>query len=159
MVRPTLGPTVLQKRALRLVHHVGYREHTNILFINSGCLKFKDLVKFKTAQTMYKAKNHLLPSNIQNLFKNRECKYNLRNQNSLEKPHVRTNLKSMGITFGGVTLWSSLDAEIRESRTIVLFKKSFKYIILVKYREEEVGGRVHGNTVLFTTVFVTNKIN
>ena len=88
---------------------------------------------------MYKAKNHLLPSNIQNLFKNRECKYNLRNQNSLEKPHVRTNLKSMGITFGGVTLWNSLDAEIRESRTIVLFKKRFKYIILVKYREEEGG--------------------
>ena len=49
--KTTLQPLcILQKRALRTIHHAGYRDHTNMLFLNSKCLKFMDLVKFKTAQ-------------------------------------------------------------------------------------------------------------
>ena len=51
----------------------------------------------------------------------------------------------MGISFSGVTLWDSLDAEIKESRTILQFKIKFKNMILGRYgQEEEVGGGVEG---------------
>jgi len=46
-----------KKRAIRLVNKVGYHEHTNLLCLKLHTLKFNDLVKFKTAQEIYKAIN------------------------------------------------------------------------------------------------------
>ena len=121
-----------------------------------------DLVKLKTAQTMFKAKNHSLHCNIQKLFKEKECGYNLRGKNNFEKHYVRTNLQSMSISFGGVTLWNSLDDEIKQSRTIILFKKKLKniYIMIEGYREEEAGRgvRAHGNRVYYGSGKKENKI-
>ena len=51
---------ILQKRAIRIIHNVTYHEHTNQLFIQSKTLKFPDLVEFKTAQTIFKARNDML---------------------------------------------------------------------------------------------------
>lgn len=51
----------IQKRAIRTINNAGYREYTNQLFIKSNTLKFMDLVKLKTPQLMYKARNNLLP--------------------------------------------------------------------------------------------------
>ncbi len=60
--KTTLQPIcTIQKRAIRTINNTGYRDHTNPLFIKSHMLKFMDLVKFKTAQIMYKARNNLLP--------------------------------------------------------------------------------------------------
>lgn len=57
-----------QKRAIRIIHNTGYREHTNPLFLKSKTLKLTDLVHFQTAQIMYRATNNLPPGNIQKLF-------------------------------------------------------------------------------------------
>ncbi len=71
---------MLQKRAIRVIHKIVHRDHTNSLFLISKKLKFIDLVHFQTAQIMYKAKNHLLPGNIQKNFLNGEERYNLRRE-------------------------------------------------------------------------------
>ena len=69
----TLQPlSVLQKRAIRIIHNTGYREHTNPSFLKSKTLKLTDVVHFQTAQIMYRAINNLLPGNIQKLFYQRE---------------------------------------------------------------------------------------
>ena len=60
--------SILQKRAIRIIHNTGYRDYTNVLFLQSKTLKFTDLVNFRTAQIMYKAINNLLPGNLQKLF-------------------------------------------------------------------------------------------
>jgi len=39
--------SVLQKRAIRIIHKVNYREHTSKLFAKSRILKIEDLVKFQ----------------------------------------------------------------------------------------------------------------
>ena len=49
--------SILQRREMGIVHHVGYREHTNTLFLMFNCLKFVYLVMSKTAQIVYKANN------------------------------------------------------------------------------------------------------
>lgn len=72
----------LQKRAIRIINNIGYLEHTNLLFLKTHTLKFTDLVKFKTAQIMYKARNNLLPRNIQKLFMERQGGYNLRGEHN-----------------------------------------------------------------------------
>ena len=48
---------LLQKRAIRIIHKVGYREHTNTLFCRSKIMKHKELIDFQTAQILFKAKN------------------------------------------------------------------------------------------------------
>jgi len=56
-------------------------------------LKFTDLVHVQTAQIMYKAKNNLLPGNIQKLFFNKEERYNFRGECDFKHFCVRTTLK------------------------------------------------------------------
>ena len=38
---------ILQKRAIRIINKAGYRDHTNILFLNSNLLKFIDIIEYK----------------------------------------------------------------------------------------------------------------
>ncbi len=87
--KTTLQPIcTIQKRAIRTINNTGYRDHTNPLFIKSHMLKFMDLVKFKTAQIMYKARNNLLPKNIQGILIEREGGCNLRGDLNFKKPKV-----------------------------------------------------------------------
>ncbi len=39
---------VLQKRAVRIIHDVDFREHTDGMFIKSGLLKLKELIELQT---------------------------------------------------------------------------------------------------------------
>ena len=59
---------LLQKRAIRIIHKVQFREHTNSLFIKSGLLKLTEIIELQTLQIMFKAKNRVLPENLQKLF-------------------------------------------------------------------------------------------
>lgn len=104
--KSNLKPLVItQKRAIRIVNNAGYQEHTNSLFLQLNALKFMDMVNFKTAQVMFKARNRLLPVNIQNMFFDREGGYNLRGQLNFRKLLVHTTMKSKCITICGVNLW------------------------------------------------------
>lgn len=60
------------ERAIRTINNAGYRDHAKALFIKSNTPKFMDLVKFKTAQIMFKAKNNLLPVKIHGVYTDRE---------------------------------------------------------------------------------------
>ncbi len=130
---------ILQKRAIRTVFNVRFNDHTNLLFLKASALKFFDLVKFKTAQIIYKAKNNLLPSIIQNLFHEREgCrKYDLRGKLKLQQQSVRSTLKSMCISVGGVILWNSLDVEVKLSKNVNQFKRKFRKGVFEMYNREE----------------------
>lgn len=129
--------TVLQKRAIRIVHNAGFRDHTNALFLKSKALKFVDLVNFYTLQVLYKAYNNMLPNNIQQLFKNKEVKYNLRGNKHFEKQHVHSTFKQMFITWSGVDQWNGLDLDIRYSTSIHIFKQRLKQKFLDNYAHIE----------------------
>ena len=129
--------SILQKRALRVINNTGYRDHTNILFYNSHILKFPDLIKFKTAQVMYRAKNKLLPTNIQNRFPDKEIHYDLRNPSDFEQPLARLTLKSMSVASCGMSLWSGLAEDIRKSLNINHFKRKLKNTYFDSYLQEE----------------------
>lgn len=75
-------------------------EDTHKLFLESHALQFMDLFKSKTAQTMYKAINNLLPDNIQNMLMDREGAYNIGGKLNLKQRCVCTTLKSMCIVYG-----------------------------------------------------------
>ena len=130
------GLTVLQKRAIRIIHKVACRDHTNILFLNSNLLKFTDIIEYKTALIMYKARYNHLPVNIQLMFTDREGGYNLRGELNLKTRYARTTLKAFCISVCGVKLWNSIDVEIKQCSNICKFKRMYKGCLITKYREE-----------------------
>ncbi|KAK0146590.1 putative RNA-directed DNA polymerase from transposon BS [Merluccius polli] len=97
--RNNLQPiNIMQKKAIRMVNNAGYHDHTNRLFLNLNTLKFFDLVDFKTAQIIYKARHNMLPGNIQKRFKDRDGRYDLRGELNLKQPSISTTLKSFCIS-------------------------------------------------------------
>lgn len=63
---------------MTIIHNVQFQDHTNSLFLQSKLLKYHDLIEYQTAVFMFKARNNLLPRNIQKMFSEREGGYNLR---------------------------------------------------------------------------------
>ena len=61
---------IKQKRIIRMISKVHFREHTNPLFKKLKILKLNDLIKLRTSMLMYKASNKNLPENLQSMFKN-----------------------------------------------------------------------------------------
>lgn len=129
--------TILQKRAIRIIHKVGYQEHTNPLFLKSKLLKITDIVQYQTAQIMFKAKNKLLPGNIQQLFKNREECYNLRERCKFKEPRFRTTRKRFCLSVCGVRLLNGFSVELKQCTNMRQFKMMYKNIILKRYEDEE----------------------
>ena len=136
--KTTLEPlSIMQKKAMRIVNNVGYYEHTNDLFLKSQTLKFMDLAQFKTAQIIYKAKNKLLPKNIQKWFKERDSRYNLRRRGNLRQTGARIDLKSMCVSVKGVCMWNDLPENMKECLHIKQFKKHLKRFLIDKYHNLE----------------------
>ena len=134
--------TCLQKRAIRIINNVGYLEHTNSLFLQSKLLKFADIVQYQTAQIMFKAKNLLLPKNIQKLFEEQEGDHYLRSkeQGNIKVHYRRTTGRSLFITNSGVELWNSLTVELKRCVNMKHFKINFKDMIFKKYSAEAGAG-------------------
>ena len=62
---------ILEERAIRIIQ-------SDLLFIISKTLKFKDLVNLKIPQIMCTARNQSLAVSIQNLFQTRQKHHELR---------------------------------------------------------------------------------
>lgn len=100
-------------------------------------MKFMNLVQFKTTQVMFKTRNTMFPSNIQNLFKNREGRYGVSRKCNLKQPCAANALKNMCISVCGVTLSNSPDKDIKESKNIAQFKINISntYFMCIKMKE------------------------
>ena len=64
------------------------------------------------------------------------CTYNKRNTRQKMNFYVnykRTKLKTFSISCHGVSLWNSLNIEIRSSKSINMFKKRMKKYLLTGY--------------------------
>ncbi len=130
---------LLQKRAIRNVAKVHYRDHTNPLFVKFRCLKFNELVNIKTLIIVFQAKKNTLPVNIQKLFTKSENTHDhntrFRNKGNFDVKFCKTKLKSMLISIKGVKLWNELDKSLHELRSIHCFKNKLKNSYIHLYSE------------------------
>ena len=131
----TMPIVILQKRAIRTICKMAYREHTNQLFINLYVLKFYDLVEYVTIQFMYKAKNNKLPRDIQELF-NLRSKSSSRRPWTFIKPTARTNTKYHSISCKGVHLWNGISEFLRSCEPWSALKRQFKQLKINGYKQE-----------------------
>ena len=128
---------LLQKKIVRIINNAGFNDHTNEMFLKSKIIKFHDLVQFKTATIMYKAKNKLLPTNIQHLFDTKEhLNYNLRGKNKFSTKYVRTKAKTMCVSVVGVKIWNNIDNNIAEAESLQKFKKMYKSYLFNCYNSQ-----------------------
>lgn len=100
--KTTLQLFILQKRAIRIIYNAGYQGHTNPLLIKLKILKLHGMIHFQTAQLMYKVKNKKLPVKIQNLFCEREGKFNFRGKHNFKIARARTTRKCFCVSVCGI---------------------------------------------------------
>lgn len=81
---------------------------------------------------MFKTRNTMFPSNIQNLFKNREGRYGVSRKCNLKQPCAANALKNVHIS-----LSNSPDKEIKESKNIAQFKINISntYFMCIKMKD------------------------
>lgn len=124
---------ILQKRAIRIVNHSHYYEHTNPIFIKYKALKFDDLVNLNTAVFMYKVKRNSVPENVKSMFETKKHNYDLRGKDMFKKQKFQLNIKRHSISIAGVNLWNKLPNELKRSNSNHYFKKQYKNVLLQKY--------------------------
>uniref|UniRef100_A0A3Q3AH61 Reverse transcriptase domain-containing protein n=1 Tax=Kryptolebias marmoratus TaxID=37003 RepID=A0A3Q3AH61_KRYMA len=124
---------VLQKRAIRVITRKHGKYPSNILFCKLRLLKFYDLVDYNILLVMYKAHLNSLPSNIQKLFAKRESCYNLKGTQIFQKPKFRTSLKERCTSIQGVKLWNDLQNDVKNAKSLYMFKRLSKIGFLKKY--------------------------
>jgi len=115
----------LQNRAIRLITRSPFRSSCNPLFASLKLLKLIDIVKFQTAQFMFKVKYHLLPPS---------CMHYVTVSNP-QRPHVtrknpyfvligcRTVVRENSIHIYGPKLWDSLPRDIQDAISISSLKR------------------------------------
>ena len=81
----------------------------------------------KLATQMYKVKYKLSPTPMQELFTEKEYRYDLRNKRSWNMHTMRTlNYGIETITNMGPKIWDLVPTDIKQSKTLVEFKKKIK---------------------------------
>ena len=116
---------ILQKKAIRLITHSRFDEHSNPLFRRLEILKFNDLIFLHNAQFLHQFHTGLLPNEFADFFtlvRNRDS-YNTRlaSRSSYCFPEIRTNYGKFNLRFRGATIWNSM-----QGQTKLLSSKAFK---------------------------------
>jgi len=105
---------VLQKRALRIVWGLGYRESCRESFRSSGILTLPSLLIYHTLIFVFKN---------QHLFSFSEHSYLTRQRNNIKIDRFRLSLSKNSIFYYGPKLFNSLPQQIKSVSIINVFKK------------------------------------
>ena len=126
---------IIQKRCIRAINKLNYREHTNEYFLSNKILKLEDQHVFQIAIYMFKTlkfnfdPNLFICLNYQNQLHNHETRYSYQ----LTLPRLRASTSENNIAYCGVKLWNSLPESIKNLFTVKMFKNSLKVHILSSY--------------------------
>ena len=125
----------LQKRALRLVFNVHYREHTSQLFLQAKVLNVYKMYSYNVCIFMYRVFKHITLSSIANLFQIRQhmLDINIRNLNVFHLNNCRTETRKKSIFYSGPFKFNKITQQfpyISQINNLLLFKKKIKLIII-----------------------------
>ena len=79
---------------------------------------------------MYQVKHQIAPAPIIKLFKSQNNHYKMRNPKDFVITSSRTNKKAMCMSETGSRLWNNLNTQIKESKSLNVFKKSLRKHLL-----------------------------
>ena len=124
---------ISQKRVLRIISNLKWRDHTNNAFKHHKILKFHDLNIYCSVMYVFKSIHGLGTGNNQTFTSSFNTNYNLRTENLLRIPQLRSSQSQTARSFNGAKLWNDLPLNIRNAISLPLFKNSLKRYLLAQY--------------------------
>ena len=104
----------------------------NPIFKELELLKLSDIRQLELGKLMFSLNHSLLPSKFNNYFSlNKQVhSYATRHANDFHLPFCRTNLRKFSVSFQGPTYYNSIENDIKESNSLLLFKTKLKKKII-----------------------------
>ena len=116
----------LHERALRVVYKNDKLTFDELLSLDNSVTTHQRNSQ-KLAIEMYKAKNHISPIPMQELFSEQIISHDLRNKRCWQVVNVRTVCNGIeSIRYRGPKIWESLPINIKESKSLAEFKMKIK---------------------------------
>ena len=122
---------IAQKKIIRIMKFKNRYDHTNTDFIQLNFLKFHDIINYFSLVFVYKSLNNI--SYPLNYFEYFNYTYNLRIQNNLRAPLMRSSQSQTSISFFGCHLWNDLPIRIRNKPSLGSFKHSLRRHLIDQY--------------------------
>ena len=116
----------LHERSLRVLYDDHELSFSELLEKDgSVCVHHKNLQKL--AIEMYTCKSNIAPSFMNEIFVNRDTKYNLRGQTDYALPKInKVYSGTESLRYLGPKIWNLLSKELKQSETINVFKSKIK---------------------------------
>ena len=125
----------LQNKIIKIMCFAPYAsDEVESLYTDLKLLSLEKLHKLSKAKFMYKFKNAKLPSNFDNFFTASHSQHNyaLRSRDTSDYRRVwgKTRFGKQMLQDEEVQLWNNISTEIRNSNSIIVFKKFYKIYLL-----------------------------
>ena len=122
----------MQKKFCRLITFSHFSAHSAPLFSQLNILNIYNIYKYNLATYMFKIRNSLLPAlgHHQFVVNSATHEYGTRKKDDLKLPYCRTNLCQNTICFQGPKLWNNIPADIKQTKSLNIFKHSVKQLIM-----------------------------
>ena len=122
----------IQNIAARIVTRTSSSAHITPVMYDLHWLPVAQRIKFKVLLMVFKCRNNMAPTYLQDLIRPQQHTRSLRssNQNLLEIPFTRQNSfaqRAFGVA--GPRLWNSLPSDIRDLSSLSLFKSKLKTVL------------------------------
>ena len=125
---------VQQKRIIRIIAGMKYRDPTESAFRDLSVIKFLDINKYLTARFMYQYHHNKLPVIFSDYFRQIADvhEHNTRQCIGLYAVPMKTDLGLTCISHRGPVIWNEILKNINPDTSEVSFKKALKQCILLK---------------------------
>ena len=126
---------ILQKKALRIINGVDSRTPSNPLFFNHKSLKVCDIYLLQLGTFMYQFTSNVLPNSLHNMFimTTQIHSHHTRQSGDFYIPHVRLSKSINYVSFQGPKFWNALSNNLKNQKSVYVFKKKLKLCLLEKY--------------------------
>ena len=115
----------IQERALRVVFNSHSESYENLL-VRAELPSLLNRRLQDIAILMYKAKYGLVPSIVDELFKQKSTSYSLRNSDFDIPTFITINYEKHSLRYQGPQIWSKLDNKLKDSSNIESFRKNIR---------------------------------
>ena len=128
---------VLQKRSIRLIHNLRYRDSTNSIFKEFKYLRVDELHTYMICLFMYKFTKKQLPSIFDKYFiSNSSIHYHSTRQSEhFHVPLFKTKLGNNSIKKKGVFIWQEIHIIYLQVDSYYVFKKCMIWWIMSKRKD------------------------
>ena len=115
---------VSQKKIIRIISNSGFNSHTEPLFKKLCLMNIFQLHAYFVGTFVFKCLNNLLPNLFHNYF---TPNIHRRNGIKIGSMYHSKKMTQASLKITGPKIWNVLHVVIRESESIFIFKKRFKF--------------------------------